>query len=322
MVIGTQTILQQLLSDSKLVFAPSLLAILQATTPPSISDLMALPIYVSKCWGVYLLVLMKQNYRPRTYIGSATNISGGLGKRLKNYDAKTALPIYVERALNEGYSIVFKGLLCWCPVPAAGIKFQVCVLLLALEAMFSFTLWAMKSRTKDYGLPTLCPWSRESIEYDGCCGHNLLKESVHGEEDGLNVKQIAVKMKEIDERNQAVDGARATINRPINRAANLAAKKYFCEICNVNCSDSAELKRHELSEKHINAAAGIAQVLTASGSRDKVYRENNKATKKYHCNPCNKTLDVNLKLQRHNRSNMHKAAVARAKAAKSSSMLD
>jgi transcription elongation factor Elf1 len=133
-----------------------------------------------------------------------------------------------------------------------------------------------------------------------------LKESVHGEEDGLNVKQIAVKMKEIDERNQAADRARATINRPINRAANLAAKKYFCEICNVNCSDSAELKRHELSEKHINAAAGIAQVLTASGSRDKVYRENNKATKIYHCNPCNKTLDVNLKLQRHNRSNMHK----------------
>lgn len=54
MVIGTQAILQQLLSDSKLVFAPSLLAILQATTPPSISDLMTLPIYVSKCWGVYL----------------------------------------------------------------------------------------------------------------------------------------------------------------------------------------------------------------------------------------------------------------------------
>ena len=51
---------------------------------------------------------MKQNYRPRIYIGSATNISGGLGKRLKSYDAKTALPIYVERALNEGYSIVFK----------------------------------------------------------------------------------------------------------------------------------------------------------------------------------------------------------------------
>ena len=222
--IGTQATLQQLLSDSKLVFAPSLLANSQATTPPSISDFVALPICVSKCWGAYLLLLMKQNYRPRIYIGSGTDTRGGLAKRLRDYDAKTALPLYVERALNDGYSI----LLVSCS--SCGIKFQVRVLLLTLEAMFSLTLWAMKSRTEDYRMPALCPWSRESIEYDRCCGHSPLRESVIGQEHSLTVEQIAVKMKEIDERNQEADRARARISRPINVAANLAARKYVCEI--------------------------------------------------------------------------------------------
>jgi transposase-like protein len=77
-----------------------------------------------------------------------------------------------------------------------------------------------------------------------------------------------------------------------------------------------------LTEKYINTAAGITKVLTAGSSRDRVYRENNKATKKYRCNVCNKTFSVNLKLQRHYHSNKHKAAVARAEGAKLSSMLD
>lgn len=231
----------------------------------------------SKCWGIYLLVLIKQHYRPRIYIRSGTDTQGGIHLRLKDYDQKTKLPAGVKQALNERYSIVFKELLCWCPIPAASIRFQVRVLLLALEAMFSFALWAMKSRTKDYGMPDLCPWSRESMEYDGCCGHSPLIESVEGEDYGLTVEQIAVKMKELDERK--VEKRR--IARPIIRAENQAAKKYTCEICKIDCRDSTELKKHRLTEKHINAAAGITKELSTAGSRGKVRRAKNLTAKKY-----------------------------------------
>jgi len=55
----------------------------------------------------------------------------------------------------------------------------------------------MTSRTKDYGMPHLCPWSLEDIEYYGCCSHSALLEGIQGEEDGLTLEEIAAKQVEM-----------------------------------------------------------------------------------------------------------------------------
>jgi hypothetical protein len=95
---------------------------------------------------------------------------------------------------------VHKGLLCWCPIPTAAKKFVVRAIVLAIEAAFSIVLWAMKSRTKDYGMPPLCPWACEDMQYDGCCSHSSIAEHITGEDDGLTLEQIAAEAVEMEQR--------------------------------------------------------------------------------------------------------------------------
>jgi hypothetical protein len=131
--------------------------VLRAATPPSVAYFKTLPTYVTKCLAVYLLVLEKPSSRPKIYIGSGTHVTRGVRARLHQYDAKTWLSQYVKQALDDGYMIMHKGLLCWCPIPAAAKIFPVRALLMVIEAAFATVLWATRSRTKQYGMPHLCP---------------------------------------------------------------------------------------------------------------------------------------------------------------------
>jgi len=65
--------------------------------------------------GCVALVLEKPGCKPKVYIGSGTSWSLGVVGRFKQYDDGFLLPVYVEKALDEGYEIVSKGLLCWIP---------------------------------------------------------------------------------------------------------------------------------------------------------------------------------------------------------------
>jgi hypothetical protein len=112
MALSTLDVLEQLLSDSLLIFAPVLLDVVQASTPPSMSYFKNLPTDVRTFWAVYLLVLEKPGCRPKIYVGSGTNRVGGAAKRFQDYDNQTTLPIYIRRALKDSYTIVHKGLLC------------------------------------------------------------------------------------------------------------------------------------------------------------------------------------------------------------------
>jgi hypothetical protein len=84
MILATEDVLQQLLSDALLVFAPGLLDVFKAATPPSVSYFKSLPTYVKKCWAVYLLVLEKPGRRPKIYVGSGTSPSRGVISRSIN----------------------------------------------------------------------------------------------------------------------------------------------------------------------------------------------------------------------------------------------
>jgi hypothetical protein len=156
-VLSSQAVIEQLLAFASLAFAPGLFEVLQASTPPTVSWFKCLPTNDEKRWAIYLLVLEKPSCRPKIYIGSGTNSKHGVHVRLTCYDRQSNLPIFVERALKDGYSIVHKGILCWIPIPLAADQPVLRVLFIALEATFSFVFWAMQS-TKDnaFGMGKMC----------------------------------------------------------------------------------------------------------------------------------------------------------------------
>jgi hypothetical protein len=84
-------------------------------------------------------------------------------KRIQTGAANSAIPHYVETSLQEGYNITHKCLLYWAALPMASDVFQLRCLFLILEYVFALCFWAMGSRTKDYFMPALCPWPRESF---------------------------------------------------------------------------------------------------------------------------------------------------------------
>jgi hypothetical protein len=146
-VISGQEILEELLSSVSLTCAPGLWEILQSSTPPTISFFKALPSECTKRWGIYLLTLEKSGCRPKIYIGSGTG-RNGVRERLKQYDHRGIYtPNYVAKALDAGYVITHKGLLCWAPIPPAGMVPLLRVLFITLEATFACVFWAMHSRT-------------------------------------------------------------------------------------------------------------------------------------------------------------------------------
>jgi hypothetical protein len=200
-ILTTQDVVEKLMSDSLLAFAPGLWDIVLANAPPSIAYFKSLPTYCVMLWAVYVIVLEKRRCRLNIYIGSGTDKVSGAA-RLQQYDNMVTLPRYVKAALDDGYTITYKGLLCWAPLPTAATRFALRVLFLALESAFSITFWAMYSKTKDYGMPQhLCPWEIDALDYDGLCSHAAIAEQVAGENTlGLTPEQLEATDAELKQR--------------------------------------------------------------------------------------------------------------------------
>ena len=327
LVLPTEDAVKKLMSDSLVVLAPGLLDVVQAAIPPSITYFKRLPTDCKRRWGVYLLVLEKPGCRPKIYVGSGTNAYVGVTSWFGCYNTDTNLPQLVKLALDDGFRIEHKGLLCWVQMPAAKDMFVVRVLFLAIEAAFSTVLWAMQSRTKDYGLPPLCPWFLDGVEYDGCCSHSALTEGISGEEDGLTVEQIAVKHVEMVARRAAANSARyydrkandpethhalqlhyaknrtneqnAESLRNSRKKAKLE-KRFACDVCHEAFSNSYELNRHYDSKRHKDMVSGNART-------------------SHFCKLCNHGFRDSTKLNQHRKSQKHKDNVARVALSKSGS---
>jgi hypothetical protein len=183
-LFSTRAILAELLTAASMAFAPGLLDTIHASTPPSLSFFKSLPTECSKKWAVYLLVMEKKKCTPRLYTGSGTHAVRGAYHRLLQYDTGHSLPKYVRAALDEGFKITHKGILCSAPIPSAAEVPRLRALFILLEAMFTFVFWTIRIKT-DYGLGMhgLRQWSVESLGYDGLCSHNTLRETVVGDID-------------------------------------------------------------------------------------------------------------------------------------------
>jgi rubredoxin len=334
MVLTSSAVIAQLMASSLIVFAPGLLDVLHSETPPTVAYFMNLPTDVVKLWAVYVLVLTKLNCRPRIYVGSGTAKKRGVALRFSQYDKKRALPRSIERAFDEGYTITSKGLLCWAPIPSALLRFPVRALFLALESVFSLTLWAMVSRTKDYGMPPLCSWDLSTMEYDGCCNHMSLIERVDGEEDGLTVEQIAQKQKELDARQKLQTKVAKHIayhdfklrdfagwqaqRRKYHKQCSKVSKKasfikskakakatgqYACNPCGYNFEAITALNDHKATKAHKDKLNGVQKPV--KDLYGKAWRENNIATKRYSCGICNRAFGEAKGLTTHNNTDTH-----------------
>ena len=231
--ISGQDVVEELLSSVSLICAPGLFEILQSSTPPTISFFKALPSEFTKRWGIYLLTLEKSGCRPKIYIGSGTSIRLGVSERLDQYANRGKYtPKYVAKALDDGYVITHNGLLCWAPIPPAGLAPLLRVLFIALEATFACVFWAMYSRTSY--MSQLCLWDLSKLEYDGLCSHIPFHEAVAGD--------FSLSPEELEVQAAQILANRAERKRVASRAAYAQAKS--------NDPEALQVKSKAKSRKH------------------------------------------------------------------------
>jgi hypothetical protein len=273
----SQAVLEEVASTASLVFAPGLFEVLQAATPPTIQFFKGLPTDTSSRWGIYVMVLEKCSCRSRIYIGSGTNYKGGVRSRLKQYDDGFLLPNFVEKALDEGYKIVHKGLLCWIPQPTAAKQPVNRLLFVALEAAFSYMFWTMKAVTKDYGMGHICLWDRFTLEYDGLCSHCCLNEGIYSDFD-LSTEQLEA---------QAIEKEQKRLELKAENATN-----YHCKQMETNYDEYIGQSKARVAKSRAN-----------NPGRDRTHQANRvtkaQATKEFHCELCNITFGTKQRLQNH-----------------------
>jgi hypothetical protein len=332
--------LEQLLNASLVVIAPGVLEALRASTPPTVAWFHSLPVIVTNRWAVYVLLLEKPGHRSKAYIGLGTGCKRGVATRWANYDNRLSLPSLVEAALNDGFTITCKRVICHSPIPPRGSRVPLRGLLLLIEATLSIAFWAMESRTKDYGMPHLCSWPLHKIEYDGLCSHSSIYEGIRGDDEGLTPEQIKVKVDAAKRREaeqhkakyhnfKAVDfegwqAQRRRYNQNAARNPESAAKKkvilqnfysknkateqFKCTLCDKTFCGRSQLDEHYLSKRHVDKIKGKNR-FKKSPIQD-AFRARNKAARKFACNPCNFNGGTKQSLNVHRGTKGHIGKVA------------
>lgn len=283
-LLPDQAVLSEMVSATGFAFCPGLFNAIQAAGPPPLSFFLGLPSDSVQRWGIYVLVLDKPAAVPLIYIGSGTASKGGVQTRFLEYDRDVHVSRYVRNALNNGYTIVHKGLLLWSPIPPVADIPRSRVLFVAIEAAMSFLFWAMKSQNKDYGMSEFCPWSRDSFSYRGLCSHNPLSDAIAGDFNLTSeaLEAIAAETKEklrvynaehhqnfrarspdrfyaqrrkndANFKKNAPDKVRKNHNASCDRAK--ANKKYYCAICDVSCRKNNALTAHKATPRHLKKVA-------------------------------------------------------------------
>jgi len=345
-IFPDQKVLLDAVHSAPLEFSLGLFEAMQASSPPELSFFLNLPSDSVDRWGIYVLVLQKPGATPCIYIGSGTNAKGGVRTRLLQYDRKHLLPLYVKAALDDGYEIVHKGLILWCPIPSAAEVPRLRVLFVAIEAACSFLFWAMKSNSKDYGMSASCPWPRASFLYRGLCSHNAMSEGVAGDFDlsSEQLEEMAAVVKEKARAYMAEYHRRARLEDPVrlrerqrvnqtnfdknswekslprhkrHHEKQKESKAFYCDVCEHASAKKRAYDAHMLSKRHLKKVASVGAPPKKQKNRETA--EANKASKKYFCELCDVSCCSQYELDRHNRSGCHQKKVAYAESKSSSS---
>lgn len=293
-----------------ITFCTGLFDVVQATAPPPIEWFLSLPTLIpSHVWGVYVLVLRKGSCH-KLYIGSGTStLNNGVKTRLLQHQGRRVEPAHIKTAKDQGYKQVHSSLLAWCNVPRAAHVPVFRTALIAIEAAFHFVFWPMYTPTTQYSFPDGA-WDREDLPWTGLSHHNPLTEGViNGVDDiDLTPEQLEHMAAVAAERRRVVRRAydrNLRANKTLQYSATrlaasrrsqtkvaakgrfaIAAKTYYCPLCNVTCRSQSDMERHYRADRHINAVADGCGPL--------------------HCVPCGHKARDRANLRRHCTSTRHK----------------
>lgn len=67
-------------------------------------------------------------------------------------------PHLIIKAYDNGYNIVYHGLLATCAIPTAADVPNIRAVLFALEAIFHWVFWSFAQENNDYSLPPRATW--------------------------------------------------------------------------------------------------------------------------------------------------------------------
>jgi hypothetical protein len=278
---------------------------------PDISYLMNLPMHIL-VWAIYALVLEKRGERPRVYIRIGTSAVGGVKVRMDCYDrrskdpnATSGIPYYVEKSMQEGFTISTKGLLAWTTIPRASEVWTLRCLTLVMEATFSMCFWTMKSRTKDYCMPALCPWPIESLDYDGLCSHWSINEGIAGTPTSGPPEEINAL---VEERRKSKQAQYIANKGPGVHAANTKAygdkaleeQRYRCEVCDLAFRFEARLNEHMETQAHWDKVAGIGRRTAGCGGGQRAIE-----ARRFWCEVCQHAVPSAKRLATHLISKYH-----------------
>ena len=295
-------------------FANGLLDALQSPSPPTICFFESLPQWRVglRIWSVYLLILTNPGRRPKIYIGVATDKRSGTSTRMGQYSRGVNIPRFVQQAIDEGYSITFRGLLCWVPIPKASLRIPMRALLYLIETALTLYFWPMVSKDKDWGMPMFCPWPRDTLPYDGCCGHFSIDEGINDTKSLLSAEEIdaldserKLKASRRDHQTRGKERTAASSRRTRQKA--LLSRKWSCDVCNVNFGARNQLRHHETLPRHINNITGTATQV--KNPRAKERHNENLVARRYYCSTCEYAAKTQQKLTSHLNTPKHAAAV-------------
>jgi hypothetical protein len=158
------------------------------------------------------------------------------------------------------------------------------VLFIALEAALSYFFWAMRTVNKDYGMSSICLWDLTALEYDGCCTHCCLNETITGDFT-LSAEQL-----------EAQAAQRRENTRTSNKASERRIRKsktYHWTLCKVSKVSQYRLEEHDKTPSHLRKAADLTD-----------------PNKPFKCTFCSEAFKIIGHLNRHNRSAKHLAALS------------
>ncbi|KAK7730000.1 Alpha subunit of the F1 sector of mitochondrial F1F0 ATP synthase [Cytospora paraplurivora] len=350
LVLGQDESFDRICSETPLNFAPGLFDVLKSPTPPTVDFFRTLPPPpAEKVWADYLLLLEKPGFPPGIYIGSGTNAAYGVTGRFLGYDRGRLVPRFVQKALDNGYTITHRGLLCWTPLPDAELVSSARLYMVALEGVFTNIFFAAIETVLDPIWTVFMPWRRDSVSWLPLGSHCPLTERPAGALDltddelhAYNVQRrrqakerTALASKRAEDRERAND-LEAYLARKRReklawdhankdkvwsvaagvRARAIASRKHECSTCNIALQSKTALKRHLASKAHKEqerlAARGKAKTVSAEALRARKFYAKNKENKTHYCSTCVKAFNIKAHLDKHLKSKKHLAKVAAA----------
>ncbi|KAH5768670.1 hypothetical protein HBI17_021200 [Parastagonospora nodorum] len=318
----------------QLTYAPGLIEVLGSPTPPTLDYFKSLPAVINsewrEHWAIYAHIYELEGRKPRIYIGSAT-AEDGATSRLVMYEETANIekyPRFVKKAFIQGFRKTRSVLLAWSDIPLPGVFLRARQRYLGLEGIFQMLFFASIVNNFEPEWVDFMPWCREDVEWEPLCSHISLNESAKGDF-SLSTEELeflhAAKLKHRKVQKSAKNRryrvkykAATSVRGKEGRLAAKASGKHKCMPCNITYGSLRELNSHLRRSRHKKIVEKLERGESLQPSAESLCRAKrvarNLATKRFHCDLCDKDYRTLMNLKTHYTTALHLNAAALADA--------